>query len=244
MRTIYIKKSTLRQISVILIILILDFGLVYTNSNNIEYSSYELELVNKYNDKKLLVLTFDDGPSKYTSELLDILQQENIKATFFLLGNQIPGNEALLVRQKNEGHIIGIHSYEHVIFTKLSEEKLTEQVVSTKNMIYDIINITPNYIRVPYGIIDKNVENIILGLELENILWNVDSLDWNYKNAEKTVKQIINKTTGNDIILMHDTFKSTNDAVKQIIPYYKEKGYIFVTIPEFYRIKNIAKSLK
>ncbi len=243
MKTIYIRKSSIKLVIGILIVLIVDMSFVYINSCTTNYSEYELDLVNKYNEKKLLVLTFDDGPSKYTSKLLKVLKDEDVKATFFVLGENIAGKEDVLLQEKNDGHLIGIHSYKHVFFTKISKEKIIEQITTTKNMIYDITDFSPTYIRVPYGIINDNVKSILKEENLENILWNVDSLDWSYKDTQKTVKHIINTTNGNDIILMHDIYDTSVEAAKQIIKYYKENGYTFVTIAEFYRVKEISKSI-
>ena len=243
MKTIYISKSSIKLVIGILIVLIVDMSFVYINSCSTNYSEYELDLVNKYNEKKLLVLTFDDGPSKYTTKLLKVLKDEDVKATFFVLGENIAGKEDVLLQEKNDGHLIGIHSYKHVFFTKISKEKIIEQITTTKNMIYDITDFSPTYIRVPYGIINDNVKSILKEENLENILWNVDSLDWSYKNTQKTVKHIINTTNGNDIILMHDIYDTSVEAAKQIIKYYKENGYTFVTIAEFYRVKEISKSI-
>ena len=243
MKTIYIRKSSIKLVIGILIVLIVDMSFVYINSCSTNYSEYELDLVNKYNEKKLLVLTFDDGPSKYTTKLLKVLKDEDVKATFFVLGENIAGKEDVLLQEKNDGHLIGIHSYKHVFFTKISKEKIIEQITTTKNMIYDITDFSPTYIRVPYGIINDNVKSILKEENLENILWNVDSLDWSYKDTQKTVKHIINTTNGNDIILMHDIYDTSVEAAKQIIKYYKENGYTFVTIAEFYRVKEISKSI-
>lgn len=243
MKTIYIKKSTIKLILIITIIISFDIIFLHVKSDTLSYSEYELSLIEKYNDKKILALTFDDGPSKYTPQILDILQRENVKATFFILGQNIVNKEDILLREYTEGHVIGIHSYEHVFFTKISKEDILYQITTTSNMINEITNTTPTYIRIPYGITNNRVNAILKEENLENILWSVDSLDWSYKNAEKTITHVISTTNGNDIILMHDTFKSTVEAVENIIKYYKEKDFIFVTISEFYRIEKIAKSL-
>lgn len=243
MNVICLNKSKVKIIVLLVIIFIIDFSYIKIQSHNIKISEYEKELLSKYNDKKLLVLTFDDGPSKYTTQLLEILKKENIKATFFVLGEKVEKNQDIIASQYEDGHIIGIHSYKHVFFTKISDEEIREQISKTSDLITDVTNVCPTYIRVPYGIINARVKNILKECNLENILWTVDSLDWNYKNTQKTVSHVITTTHGNDIILMHDTYKTTIEAVEQIIKYYKEKGYVFVSINEFYKIKNLSKSL-
>lgn len=243
MKIIYIKKSTIKLILIITIILAFDIVFLKVKSDTLKYSDYDLALVEKYNNKKLLALTFDDGPSKYTLQILDILQKENVKATFFVLGQNIINNEDIVLREYTDGHLIGIHSYEHVFFTKLKKEDILYQITTTNSMINDITNFSPIYIRVPYGSTNNRVNSILKEQNLENILWNVDSLDWSYKDSDKTTTQVFKNVTGNDIILMHDTFDSTVKATENIIKHYKENGYEFVTIYEFYRIKKIAKSL-
>lgn len=243
MKIIYIKKSTIKLILIITIILAFDIVFLKVKSDTLKYSDYDLALVEKYNNKKLLALTFDDGPSKYTLQILDILQKENVKATFFVLGQNIINNEDIVLREYTDGHLIGIHSYEHVFFTKLKKEDILYQITTTNSMINDITNFSPIYIRVPYGSTNNRVNSILKEQNLENILWNVDSLDWSYKDSDKATTQVFKNVTGNDIILMHDTFDSTVKATENIIKHYKENGYEFVTIYEFYRIKKIAKSL-
>ena len=243
MKIIYIKKSTIKLILIITIILAFDIVFLKVKSDTLKYSDYDLALVEKYNNKKLLALTFDDGPSKYTLQILDILQKENVKATFFVLGQNIINNEDIVLREYTDGHLIGIHSYEHVFFTKLKKEDILYQITTTNSMINDITNFSPIYIRVPYGSTNNRVNSILKEQNLENILWNVDSLDWSYKDSDKTTTQVFKNVTGNDIILMHDTFDSTVKATENIIKHYKENGYEFVTIYEFYRTKKIAKSL-
>lgn len=243
MKIIYIKKSTIKLILIITIILAFDIVFLKVKSDTLKYSDYDLALVEKYNNKKLLALTFDDGPSKYTPQILDILQKENVKATFFVLGQNIINNEDIVLREYTDGHLIGIHSYEHVFFTKLKKEDILYQITTTNSMINEITNFSPIYIRVPYGSTNNRVNSILKEQNLENILWNVDSLDWSYKDSDKTTTQVFKNVTGNDIILMHDTFDSTVKATENIIKHYKENGYEFVTIYEFYRIKKIAKSL-
>ena len=243
MKIIYIKKSTIKLILIITIILAFDIVFLKVKSDTLKYSDYDLALVEKYNNKKLLALTFDDGPSKYTLQILDILQKENVKATFFVLGQNIINNEDIVLREYTDGHLIGIHSYEHVFFTKLKKEDILYQITTTNSMINDITNFSPIYIRVPYGSTNNRVNSILKEQNLENILWNVDSLDWSYKDSDKTTTQVFKNVTGNDIILMHDTFDSTVKATENIIKHYKENSYEFVTIYEFYRIKKIAKSL-
>lgn len=242
MKIICIKNSKLYLLSsfVIISIFLLFFSTI--KSKNIEYSDYEKELINYYNEKKLLVLTFDDGPSKHTLDLLEILKNEDVKATFFILGENAVNNKDIITKENEYGNLVEIHSYKHVFFTKISKEQIEYEISTTQNIICDAINTPALYIRVPYGILNDNVKKIIKEQGLQSVLWSVDSLDWKYQNADKTFKHVINTTSGNDIILMHDIYDESVKAAEMIIKYYKNLGYKFVTINDFVRIQQIIKS--
>jgi len=183
------------------------------------------------------------APNKYKKKLLDILDETGTKVTFFVLGEQIEKYPEIIKREYENGHLVCIHSYTHKFFTKISKEEIDEQIELTKDEIINLTGYTPRYIRVPYGIINNNVESILKEHNLENILWNVDSLDWKYKNKYNTVNHIKQNVKGNDIILMHDIFDPSIEAAKEIIDYYTKLGYRFITIDKFKYIKKIHKLL-
>ena len=236
----YTIKINYKIVFIAMFLLLINFLNIYINGTTNTKKDY---LISLYNEKKLLVLTFDDGPSKYTTELLDFLESTNTPATFFLLGEQAEKYPDIVL-QESLNNLVCIHSYTHKFFTKISKEEVLEQVNKTSNIIQDITSITPKYIRVPYGILDDNVKETLKEVNLENVLWTVDSLDWKFKNKEQVVEYIKQNTTGNDIILMHDILQSSIDAAKEIITYYNEQGYEFVTIDEFLKIKEIVKNTK
>ena len=237
----YTIKINYKIVFIAMFLVLINFLNIYINGTTNTKKDY---LISLYNEKKLLVLTFDDGPSKYTTELLDFLESTNTPATFFLLGEQAEKYLDIVLRESSNNNLVCIHSYTHKFFTKISKEEVLEQVNKTSNIIQDITSITPKYIRVPYGILDDNVKETLKEVNLENVLWTVDSLDWKFKNKEQVVEYIKQNTTGNDIILMHDILQSSIDAAKEIITYYNEQGYEFVTIDEFLKIKEIVKNTK
>lgn len=198
-------------------------------------------LINQYKNKKIVAITFDDGPSKYTTKLVDELKKREVPATFFVLGSEIERFPEVLKFENDTGNEIGIHSYEHKLFTKLNEDEILEQVSKTKNIIKDITGKSPNIIRVPYGSMNKKIKNVLNSHSLTSVLWSVDSLDWKFKNTERTYNYVMKKFKGNDIILMHDSFDTSVEAAAKIVDTLQNSGYTFVTVSELIRIKKLAK---
>ena len=198
-------------------------------------------LKEQYLNKKLVALTFDDGPSEYTSKLIDELKKRDVKATFFVLGSELEKYPDTLKFAYDTENEIGIHSYEHKLFTKLSENEIIFQITKTKNSIFKITGNNPTLMRVPYGSTNKRINTILNDNNLKDILWTVDSLDWKFKNVNKTYNYVLKKFNGNDIILMHDSFKTSIDAATLIIDTLQSKCYTFVTVSKFLEIKESAK---
>ncbi|WP_432626451.1 polysaccharide deacetylase family protein [Brotaphodocola sp.] len=180
--------------------------------------------------QKLLALTFDDGPSaECTKVLLDGLKQRGIHATFFLMGENIPGKEALVVRMKEEGHLIANHGYRHVQMTHEGEEAVAESVEKAQEMIEAITGEEPEFLRPPYG--DWN-EKLAERCDLTTVFWNVDSLDWKLRNVEKIVRRVKKQVRNGDIILMHDIFPESVEAALELADQLGAEGYMFVTVDE------------
>ena len=162
-----------------------------------------------------IALTFDDGPHPvYTEELLDGLKKRKVMATFFLIGNNIEGNEEIVKRMAEEGHLIGSHTYNHVQLNKLSESKAKEEILKGCNKIYETTGVCPSFVRPPFGEWKKNMDFCVTMLP---VFWNVDSLDWKLQNTEKIVKRVVKDVKEGDIILMHDIFETSVQAAFQII---------------------------
>ena len=177
-----------------------------------------------------VALTFYDGPHKTCSEkLLDGLKERGVRATFFLMGQNIEGNEALVERMEKEGHLIGNHSYSHRQLTKETGEAVCRGVEKTNRLIEEITGDRPLYIRPPYGAWNEELENEV---GLTPVLWSVDSLDWKLRNKEKIVRRVVKETEDGDIILLHDIFPSSVEAALEIVDTLTAKGYTFVTVDE------------
>ncbi|MBP3461773.1 MAG: polysaccharide deacetylase family protein [Bacilli bacterium] len=189
-------------------------------------------------NKKVVALTFDDGPSKYTDDLINILKENDVVGTFFILGNKVEIYSDTLIKVINNGNEIGNHSYNHKWLTKVDNNELQDQINKTQNIIFKNLNYMPTNFRPTYGSINNNMRN---NISLNIVLWNVDTMDWKYKSVDKIVSRATKNTKDLDIILMHDTKKRTVDAVKKIIPILKEKGFEFVTVSELQEIKKLRK---
>lgn len=173
-----------------------------------------------------VAITFDDGPAKYTSQLLDILSEHDVKATFFVLGKSAKIQKNTLLRAFKEGHQIGNHSWDHKDLKKLSETEIRSQIQKTNTVISQITGEAPLVMRPPYGSFNELVKT---QADMPIILWNLDPLDWKDRNAE-TVAQRISEAKTNGIVLAHDIHLSTVEAIPEIISNLKAKGYHLVTI--------------
>lgn len=184
----------------------------------------------KEQEKKKIALTFDDGPHPvYTPEMLDLLKEKKVKATFFLLGEQVEKYPDIVKRMSDEGHLIGNHSYKHEQLSKLSSVQACSQVNRTNELIYSITEKYPEYLRPPFG---DWKESLDCEVNMVEVLWDVDSLDWYSKNKDKVVNKVMNNAEEGDIILMHDGYESTIQATREIVDGLEKDGYEFVTIDE------------
>ena len=177
-----------------------------------------------------IALTFDDGPSVYTSRLLDILKENKVKATFFVLGKSAKVQKNTLLRTFQEGHQIGNHSWDHKDLKKLSKESIEQQIYDTNDVIKSITGVAPHVMRPPYGSFNPTVTATA---KMPIILWNLDPLDWKDRNSSLIVDRI-SKATPKGIVLAHDIHKTTVEAIPAVIKALKAKGYHLVTIDELF----------
>lgn len=190
-----------------------------------------------FQDKKLVALTFDDGPNyKVTTFLLDELDNKNAKASFFLVGSRISSQKELIKRMYNSGHSVGSHSYNHKNLTKLTDEQLLKEINDTNELISQITGEDVKYLRPPYGSYNKDLLNKI---NMTFILWNVDTLDWQSRDSQKVCDNIINSAKDGAIILLHDLYQTSVDGALCAIDKLQEQGYAFVSIDEMIKLKNI-----
>lgn len=178
-------------------------------------------------NKKYIALSFDDGPSPQTTpELLAILAEKDVKATFFMLGQNAAAYPDIVKQISEQGHEVASHSYSHPQLNTLDEETLANEVKETDKAIYQASGVLPRNLRPPYGAIDAKSAKTI-GKPI--IQWDIDSYDWESKNTQAVIQRVNQTSYPGGIILMHDIHPSTVQAVGQVIDNLRSQGYEFVT---------------
>jgi peptidoglycan/xylan/chitin deacetylase (PgdA/CDA1 family) len=196
-------------------------------------------------DQPYIAMSFDDGPSaENTPRLLEMLKQRNIKATFFLIGQNVASNPDLVRRILAEGHEIGNHSWTHPQLSKLSDQKVTAEITKTQDAIKEASGFTPTLLRPPYGAITPRQREWIenqFGLSI--ILWSVDPFDWKRPGASVITQRILSQARPGAIILSHDIHKQTVDAMPATLDGLMRKGFKFVTVSQLIALNKPKEAL-
>lgn len=180
--------------------------------------------------KPKIALTFDDGPHPtYTPMLLEGLRERRVKATFFLIGKNIEGNEEIVKQMAEQGHLIGNHTYNHVKVDELPAQEACDEMIMTSDLVEAITGETTCYIRPPFGLWDESLD---CGIDMISVMWTIDPLDWTTKNVSQVVNQVVTEAEENDIILLHDCYESSVEAALQIVDQLQAEGFEFVTVDE------------
>lgn len=187
---------------------------------------------------KMIALTFDDGPGVLTSQLLDALKQYGVRATFFVIGRQVPTYESTVRREAVEGHEIGNHSWAHPNLTRLPPEQLQQQINDTQQAVKNATGgYVPKVVRPPEGAYNENVLAFLRTLGLSVELWNVDTQDWLYRDTQVVYNRIMASAADGRVILLHDIHQSSVDAALRAIPELVSQGYQLVTISELHQYR-------
>jgi len=186
--------------------------------------------------KKLVALTFDDGPSAATTpQLLDILKNEGVQATFFVLGNSAANHPEIIEREALEGHEIASHTMDHAQLNKLTASAIKSNVEASERVIEGILGQKPAYLRPPYGAVNDTVKTAV---NLPLILWSVDSLDWKNRETSAILAQIKEQVFDGAIILMHDIHPTTVAAVPEVIKLLRSENYELVTVGQMASLRG------
>ena len=174
-------------------------------------------------------LTFDDGPSLYTSRVLDVLQQHDVKATFFVIGEKISNNREQLIRIVKEGHRVGNHTWSHPDLTKLTTEARVEELRKTSAAIKDTVGFLPVEWRPPFELWNQDLQKEAATLGMIMTLWTygTDSEDWKGHSADTIIEKLTSNMSHGSIILMHDTQENSLSALSRVITGVKEKNLCF-----------------
>lgn len=178
--------------------------------------------------EKEVVLTFDDGPNKNTKQIIDFLVENNIPSTFFLISNQISEKNKNLYDNKLID--VGIHSFNHKNFDKLTKEEIESDFKKSIN-IFKKYKLNYTYFRPPYGIINQNMMSTIENFNLKGILWSIDSEDWNLNNMNEIILKSTKNIGPGSIILFHDYINL--NTLKKIVSKILDNGYEIVPLSSF-----------
>ena len=191
---------------------------------------------NNKNAYMKIALTFDDGPHpRYTPQILDVLDEYNIKATFFVVGVNAKNYPDTIEEVIKRGHEIGNHTYSHPHVSCLNSYTLKEEVEKCESAIYELMDYKTKLFRPPEGMIDADVRTVLRSLDYKVILWDIDTRDWAHVPPDEIAKNVVDNISSGDIILMHDyvSYNSpTVEAIKIFIPTLIDKGYKFVVVSE------------
>lgn len=188
-------------------------------------------------EKKIVALTFDDGPSVNTAKIVETLVKYNVHATFFVVGNEIPNNPQNVNLVYDTGSEVASHTINHPNLNKLSEEEVHHEIDGNQELLNKALGTNRDFLlRAPYGNANDTVK-ALAGHPLIN--WSVDTLDWDTKNADSVFEEVKKYTKDGAIILMHDRYPSTAEAVKLVVPWLLEQGYQVCSVSEMFAAREV-----
>ena len=186
--------------------------------------------------RPMVALTFDDGPQPSVgNRIMDCLAQYGGKATFFMVGDRVGSYKTEVRRMVAEGHEVANHTMNHKYLQKLGAAQIQAQVNQGNDAIQAACGVRPTLLRLPGG---NHNATVMANAGMPMIQWNVDTLDWKTRNADKTVAAVLNHVKDGDIILMHELYASTGDAVLRIVPELHKRGFQMVTVSQMAAAKG------
>lgn len=217
--------------------LIVFYGCYYVGSN------FFIKIIcSATTNQKEIAISFDDGPAtNYTPEILQLLKQENIKATFFCIGRFITGNEKILKQIKEEGHIIGNHSYSHHFwFDMFSSGKMLDDLKKMDIETEKVTGVRPKLFRPPYGVTNPNLKKAIIKGGYTPVGWSVRSMDTVIKDKERLLSKIKGALKPGAVFLFHDTSKTTLNVLPEFIKEVKNNGYHIIPLDKLLHLNPYA----
>lgn len=188
--------------------------------------------------RPMVALTFDDGPyAPVGNRIMDCMEKYNGRGTFFVVGNRVNSFQEELRRMQAAGHEIANHSYSHKYLQKLGAEQIRNEVEGCNQAVAAVTGVSPALMRLPGGSYNAAV---LANIHQPIILWNIDTRDWATKNAAQTAAAVIGKVKDGDIVLMHELYSSTAQAVEQIAPALTGQGFQLVTVSELIQFRGGA----
>lgn len=216
-----------------------DISEMQNEAEMVETKPEEAASAGRYIDptKPMVALTYDDGPQTGAgSRILDTLASYGAKATFFLVGDRCASRAAEVQRMVAEGHEVGNHTYQHKYLNKLGADQIRYQIDQGSAAIAAAGGVTPALVRLPGG--NKN-STVLANVNYPMIQWSIDTRDWEHRNAQKTINEVLSKVGDGDIVLMHELYDATATATETIVPELIARGYQLVTVSEMAQAKGI-----
>ena len=193
---------------------------------------------NYTNAKKSVAFTFDDSPNKNkTNKIVSYLKDNLFSATFFVLGERMKYNKDLITTIKSGGNEVGSHTYHHQNMAKMSGEEVINDFNLMNDLYKSITNEEIKLIRPPYGVIKDEEKNL---LNVPIILWSLDTNDWRHRNKDYIVNYVLNNIKDGDIILFHDSYNETVEAINELLPILYSKGYQVMSVSELFKLKGLT----
>ncbi|MGZ4117833.1 MAG: polysaccharide deacetylase family protein [Bacteroidia bacterium] len=230
---------------IVLPVLIYKAFIIY-GSATIQSDFYTKAFCNSNTSEKEIAITFDDGPNaEYTPKVLSILAEHDAKATFFIIGKNIQGNENIVKQIDSAGHLIGNHTFSHSFFIDFkSKNGFIYELDATSDSIFEITGKRMRLFRPPYGVTTPNLARAAKALNYDIIGWNIRSLDTTKDTAEIIQKRIEKQLKPGAVILFHDTSDKTVQVLKQTLNFAKENGFKIVSVEELLKTKAYDNTKK
>jgi len=213
--------------------------MVIWGSFDIQLGYFVNSFIHKRTKIKEVALTFDDGPTEFTPKFLDLLKENNVKATFFCIGKQIEKYPEIFQRIISEGHTIGNHTYSHSKNTGfLSTSKMIEEIEKCDEVMLKIGNVKTNLYRPPFGVTNPNIAKAIKKTKKNSIGWNVRSLDTVIIDEKKILRRVTKDLKKGSIVLLHDTSEKTYQVLVELLLFLEREKYSTFTVDSLIKLKK------